>query len=376
MKIAVENFPLIAQVRENTLEIWSNEPLRVLSSAVLNGGLKDANGIINVGVSEDCGNDRNDEHWSPEEFLKKHVARLSLPVDKIVGMMTAAKMQNLAVSHLRSEEIRIITFTTAGTSIALTAGESISLTAEDTPPKKCGTINIIVIVDGNLTPSCMVDAVKTITEAKTVALKELDVRSRFSGQLASGTITDSVVIACTGIGIPISYAGTFTTIGRLVGRAVRETTKEAILKQDNLRSNRQLCKRLEERGITFSEILSLATELGIEKQSVEMDSQLETRLKDLLDDQRIASLVLAAVRIDEDLVSELIPESKFSKLVSDTALRRIVQSALETYEKNRKAEIDSTCNCLSDERNYKKLGPSARNVLSAVLREALFCDSS
>ena len=152
--------------------------------------------------------------------------------------MTAAKMQNLAISSQTSGRIKIAMFITAGTSIAVTAGEPVGLTEGSSLPTRCGTINIIAIIDGNLTQSCMVDAVKTITEAKTVALRELDVRSRFSGELASGTMTDSVAVACTGQGDLIRYAGTFTTLGELLGKSVREATKNAILKQDNLRSDR------------------------------------------------------------------------------------------------------------------------------------------
>jgi adenosylcobinamide amidohydrolase len=52
MKFNVEIEPVEAEVKNNSLIIWSKTPLRILSSAVLNGGLKEANGIINVQVSE------------------------------------------------------------------------------------------------------------------------------------------------------------------------------------------------------------------------------------------------------------------------------------------------------------------------------------
>ena len=52
----IEN--IIAEVKDQTLVIWSKKPLRILSSALLNGGLVEANGIINVQVPEGSGNDR------------------------------------------------------------------------------------------------------------------------------------------------------------------------------------------------------------------------------------------------------------------------------------------------------------------------------
>ena len=80
----------------------------------------------------------------------------------------------------------------------------------------------------------MVEAHKTITEAKTVALRELDLRSQFSGDLATGTLTDTIAVACTKKGEPISFAGTFTLIGELIGQCVRECVKEAFTNKKTL----------------------------------------------------------------------------------------------------------------------------------------------
>ena len=86
-----------AEVKDNILIISSKTPLKILSSAILNGGLQEANGIINVQVPEGCGSDKSDVHWSPEKFLNEEAQRLQLPENKVVGLMTAAKMQNIAV---------------------------------------------------------------------------------------------------------------------------------------------------------------------------------------------------------------------------------------------------------------------------------------
>ena len=62
-----------------------------------------------------------------------------------------------------------------------------------------GTINVVLLVDGALTPAAMVNAVITATEAKTMTLAEWDVKTP-EGDAASGTSTDTVVVACTGRG--------------------------------------------------------------------------------------------------------------------------------------------------------------------------------
>jgi iron complex transport system ATP-binding protein len=91
-----------------------------------------------------------------------------------------------------------------------------------TPPLAAspGTINAILLVDAALRPSAMVNAVITATEAKTMTLAEWDVRTP-QGDPASGTSTDSVVVACTQRGEGLSYAGPATDVGWLVARTMR-----------------------------------------------------------------------------------------------------------------------------------------------------------
>ncbi|MDD4369390.1 MAG: adenosylcobinamide amidohydrolase [Oscillospiraceae bacterium] len=59
----------------------------------------------------------------------------------------------------------------------------------------------MVLVDGNLTGAAMVNAVITATEAKTRAIFQAGVRLP-DGDMATGTTTDAIVIACTGRGKP------------------------------------------------------------------------------------------------------------------------------------------------------------------------------
>jgi adenosylcobinamide amidohydrolase len=83
-----------------------------------------------------------------------------------------------------------------------------------------GTINVVLLVDGALTPAAMVNAVITATEAKTMTLRAWDVKTP-EGDAASGTSTDTVVVACTGRGEELCYAGPATPVGWLAARSVR-----------------------------------------------------------------------------------------------------------------------------------------------------------
>jgi adenosylcobinamide amidohydrolase len=369
MKFDVGIESIEAEVKNNILLVWSRASLRILSSAVLNGGLKEANGIINVQVSESCGNDKNDEHWNPEGFLKTEVQKLRLPNDKVVGLMTAAKMQNVAVSTKKYDGATLTVFVTAGTSIAATAGEPTASKKHSPEPQKCGTINIILLVDGNLTESCMVDALKTVTEAKTVALRELDVRSQFSGDIASGTLTDSVALACTKKGDAINFAGTFTMIGELIGKCVREAVKTAIYKQEKLVPDRPLMQRLTERGIQFESIMSLLREPQVIRESPKY-RQLKKKVEQTLSDRKIAALVTTSLRFDDDFRKGLIPESHSNSSIDKAVFEEIIQAALRDYlsEDKVNTDIDFGRGKLANENG---LGPFTKCVFSAILKRLI-----
>jgi len=89
------------------------------------------------------------------------------------------------------------------------------------------TINIIVVVDACLAPAARVNAVITATEAKTLALIEKDLRAP-EGGFASGTGTDSIVVATTERGATYEYAGPIAPLGALIARAVRRAILNAM----------------------------------------------------------------------------------------------------------------------------------------------------
>ena len=360
LNTGIEN--ITAEVKNQTLVVWSKNPLKILSSALLNGGLVEAHGIINVQVPEGSGKDMNDMHWSgPENFLINAANQLQLSKDKVVGLMTAAKMKNVVSFTESYDDVNLAVFVTAGATVAVTAGEPASSKSQY---HKVGTINIVIVVDGNLTEGSMVEVVKTATEAKTVAIRELDIRSRFSGDLATGTLTDSVAVACTKKGDPIQYAGTFTIIGELIGKCVREGVKTAIYKQENIWSDRPLVERLAERCLSLETIILQASDGKITKESPEY-LQLNKQLESILSDGKIVPLVIAALRLDEDLAKGLMPK-KSADIVSQDLFVAIVESASRCSSgafsrfvlDKPKPEDDA------------QLGPFTMCVLQAILKKA------
>ena len=80
---------------------------------------------------------------------------------------------------------------------------------------------MIFLIDAHLTSAAMVNAVITATEAKTDVLLQRAI-STPEGHHATGPSTDAVVVACTGRGEPLPYAGPATIVGCLIGRCVRQ----------------------------------------------------------------------------------------------------------------------------------------------------------
>ncbi len=280
------------EVQKDTLMITFNKPIKILSSAVLNEGLLKARAIINHHVPHSF------NHRDPPSVLRDLVNDLNLP-DDTVGLMTAVETQNVAINIKRTKDMTVCALVTAGLSYPATAGDETIESINE------GTVNIILIIDRNLTDGCMVNCIQTAVEAKTVALRELDIRSRFSNSTASGSTSDAILVACMEVGNPIKYAGTGTEIGIMIGKVVKEATKEAIQKHDpGIVPDRSIIERLGERGIKIDAMVESGLELftpshGIE--SREKASKLFRKgLIKVLSDFNISALILAALKLQEE----------------------------------------------------------------------------
>ncbi len=209
-------FPDVSlQVTKQAVWLVSQRKLFALSSAVLGGGYSEFRSLFIYHVDKDY------NHPNPRIHLEQIAAEQKLPPPSI-GLITAAKLEHTGFSKLDYHGLQVCALVTAGISNATTAGVS-----PPAPLTKPGTINIVVLTDAQLSAPALVNAVITITEAKTDCLHRLEIRTS-QGELASGTSTDTVVVAHTGEGFSLPYAGPATEIGWLVGRAVREALTKAL----------------------------------------------------------------------------------------------------------------------------------------------------
>lgn len=202
-------------INQTLLTIHSKRPLSVLSSAVFGGGINRSHWMLVFHVDKDYNNPR------PAEDMR-FLANSHGIYQPFIGLMTAAYLENAQAITLDQEGFRVAVVMTAGLSNVVSAGQSLPFSLS-----RPSTINTIVIIEGNLTMPGMVNAVVTATEAKSSILYESAIKTE-QGYSATGTSTDAVVIACTGKGAPIDYAGPITPIGWLIARAIRQVFTEIL----------------------------------------------------------------------------------------------------------------------------------------------------
>jgi adenosylcobinamide amidohydrolase len=190
------------------------QPLRVLSSAVHNGGFTSARAVLNLHVGKD------DPCADPPAMLAAYARRAGVP-EPLVGLLTGAWTEAATIGEEDGAGIRTLAVATVGLSNGIAAGR--------TPVSGWthGTINTVVVVDADPEPSALVNAVITVTEVKTLLLHEAGVRDAAGGPV-TGTSTDAVVIAATGRGARARFGGPASELGWSMAQAARRALEVGI----------------------------------------------------------------------------------------------------------------------------------------------------
>jgi len=199
----------------------------ILSSAVLNGGLQQAQHILNMRVEK-----HDSPNEAPETTLENYCRHAGWQ-GQCIGLMTAASMQSLAVEQASIQGVEIAVLVTTGLTNPRRVGDRAEYRQIATKSLKAGTINIIVITSASLTQAAMVEAVQIITEAKAAAVQQAGIVSPVSGKIATGTGTDAVAMA-SGSGERVHYCGKHVLFGEVLGRLVKEAVIRSIKLEENL----------------------------------------------------------------------------------------------------------------------------------------------
>ncbi|WP_433573588.1 adenosylcobinamide amidohydrolase [Streptomyces sp. CA-251247] len=196
--------------RELHAVLWrAGQGWRMISSAVLGGGIGERNWILNAQVAH--GYQRTD----PDRHLAD-LARAAGLQGTGVGLMTAADVSRPGLARDGGVEA----VATSGISVR---GWAASPDDGARTPAGPGTINIVTVLPVALSDAALVNAVATATEAKVQALLDL-------GHDCSGTPTDAVCVAARAPqpGDEVhAFAGPRSPWGARLARAVHTAVREA-----------------------------------------------------------------------------------------------------------------------------------------------------
>lgn len=205
-------------VKDDFILIQSDQPLKTMSSGITGSGVGWHRNFVNRQVDPhyDCSN----YMVEMEDFLREK----GFSPEETVSMMTAVDIKKYAHVFLEEEAFSVFVLATAAAGHAVDA--STGRKQENTQP---GKINLWIFVNGYLRDQAFIQAIITATEAKVKALQSFKVLDKKSNSLATGTPTDSILIAARQEGECLEFAGTATALGRLIGKAVDQCVRQSLL---------------------------------------------------------------------------------------------------------------------------------------------------
>jgi adenosylcobinamide amidohydrolase len=236
IKIHIENikaevlYHKFRNVNVNTLLVSFGEKRRVISTL---DGYRKVSYVANSYQPSELSEGIMKNYSTFEEDFPK---ALGIPRSDIAVLSTGANMDNLAINEKMYQDRIVCCLATGGVGNALRAGvdEVNWMEQEGSFTKTLGTINIIILTNVTLSDGAMARAIISATEAKTVAVQDLDARSSISPEnQATGTGTDNmIVVSGTDPDKKVRFAGGHTKIGELIGITTKIAVAETIKKHE------------------------------------------------------------------------------------------------------------------------------------------------
>lgn len=266
---------------DKSVVIQFKDDRKVLSTSPINGGYReDIKTIFNHDANPGAGIACKLKAPTYSEHMYLIAEELGLDPKETAGISTAASMENLSIKSESFDEVTVTAIVTGGVEVnGGRVGDPASYYEKNCKVEmiKHGTINIILVIDGNLPPETMTRALVTCTEAKTAALQELMAGSNYSRGIATGSGTDGTIIVCNSKSkIKLTNAGKHSKLGELIGVAVKKAVKEALFLQTGLspQSQHSMLKRVKRLGIDENKIWNKYEEIYCEYLSEENKEQL------------------------------------------------------------------------------------------------------
>ncbi|TFG61471.1 MAG: adenosylcobinamide amidohydrolase, partial [Spirochaetales bacterium] len=294
------------------------KPHTVVSSSKINGGCRsDLSAVINCQICEphDHVVKENDLAGSDPAAFHDYICG-TIPVNPSTTalLFTAAAMHNAALVLKNDGELEVLAVCTAGVeNNAARAGDPAPLRELEGQFTKAGTINLMIAVNQPLSQGAHIQAAVTAAEAKTAALQELLVSSRYSPGQATGTGTDSIALASQLEGKKaLTDAGHHTKLGEIIALAVKQGIKESLALQNCLTPDTQrhagkLLARFGPAGDTLIKQIGRNLEPGTL-------AVFEANAAEVLTDPMVYGAVSALVHGYELLTYGVLPDACFREL--------------------------------------------------------------
>jgi adenosylcobinamide amidohydrolase len=206
--------PTICRAGALPLLVWDlgDAPRYVVSSAPVGGGLGVRSAVVNAQVVPGYGRVDVDVH------VAELASGAGIATGDLVGMLTAADVRDVQ----RADDDGVVVWSTVGIAVPTWAAAPEG-DCSPAPTSVAGTINIVAELPVRLTDAALVNAVATVTEAKSQALFE-------AGVAGTGTATDAVCLLCPAR-VPAEaepFGGPRSTWGARLARAVHATVAAGI----------------------------------------------------------------------------------------------------------------------------------------------------
>ncbi len=302
--------PVDRQGRALILDLKDRE-FKVLSSGFTNGGYSDdPQAVINMSGSGGKpefsvmmgGLDEFDES------VARYVEKLGLDPKRCVCMNTAANMDNAIITNVVSME-------GIGVSSAITAGirhnggrpgdPSYYDEASDTRGEKSGTIIILISIDADLSESAMLSVMMMVTEAKSCVVQELQARSLYSPNIATGSGTDQVAVIVKKGSKRIDGFSRTSDLAFTIADCVKKGLREALARQSGMDIELQ------------TDVMTILSRYNLTQNTIREEIRFPATMEELMDalevvrsDKYLATLAMAVLNIQDGIRNGRISEKE------------------------------------------------------------------
>ncbi len=336
------DIPVYRQGRALVLDL-NGGSYRILSSGFTNGGyVEDPLALMNIsgvgGKPEySCMMGGLDEF---DESVYRYVDKLGYDPGRTVCMSTAAHMDNAIITEVRSSEgIMVSSAITAG--IRHNGGRPGDPTTYDEAAGQkdstSGTIIIMMSVDADLSERAMFSALLMATEAKSCVVEELQARSLYTPNIATGSGTDQVaVVSNKNSANKIDELDRDSGLARAIAECIRKGLVTALDKQSGMNTELQ------------SDVMTVLGRYGLVQDTIREEMRFPATMEELMgaldqvrSDKYLSAMAMAVLHIQDDVRNDVISEKEGLEIAKTICREAVLKGRLNKVEALR---VDSSEN--------------------------------